>query len=305
MIDHLDQLRALIADTPLEGLVLRDIDLFDGSGQVFAIDIEERDVLEMWRAARALVPVTGRAPCVLATWGETAVGEERFRRFPGEFSDLSSEEVLRRAGSMSEADAVTWFRDRYSEHPFDVWERPYGPESDVERALGETHRRTGRAPTERDVRSGIGQPATEEALERWLLTWETTNNVTDAEEAGHLEWFRESSVPTSVVLLASPNSFDALALSSFWANDSADDAVALLALARSWNHRFGAELVAHFGTILEFVVERPPSSIDDAFQLACEQYWVAPCTTALGGVALRDHARALVDRPTWFLHERP
>ncbi|MEL6894154.1 MAG: DUF4253 domain-containing protein, partial [Actinomycetota bacterium] len=305
VIEDVEQVRAVIAGSPLEGLIVRDVELFDGVGRVFVIDIEQRDVLQMWSAARALVSTTGRAPCVLATWGEAEVGADRFRPFAGEFGGLSAEQVIERAEAMGAEDAATWFRDRYSDYAFDVWDSPYGPESDVERALAETHRRLGLAPSEGEVREGIGEPASEESLERWLLTWELTNGAEGGDDPGHLEWCRESSVPTSVVLLDSTNTSDALALSSFWANESSEDAVALLALVRSWNRRFGAELVAHYGTMLKFIVERPPSSIDDAFQLACEQYWVAPCTTALPGVSLRDHARALLDRPTWFMHERP
>jgi len=57
--------------------------------------------------------------------------------------------------------------------------------------------------------------------------------------------------------------------------------------------------------MLEFVVNRPPRSLDEAWALAREQELVAPCTTALPGITLREHARSLVDRDTWFIHERP
>ncbi|WP_455210808.1 DUF4253 domain-containing protein [Kaarinaea lacus] len=57
--------------------------------------------------------------------------------------------------------------------------------------------------------------------------------------------------------------------------------------------------------MLHFDVQRKPESIDDAFRLAWEQEALAPCTTALPGESLRDHARALLAADKWFLHERP
>jgi hypothetical protein len=57
--------------------------------------------------------------------------------------------------------------------------------------------------------------------------------------------------------------------------------------------------------MLEFVVTRPPATLEDAWQVAYEQVLVAPGTIRAPVVALRRHAQALVGRPGWFLHERP
>jgi hypothetical protein len=73
---------------------------------------------------------------------------------------------------------------------------------------------------------------------------------------------------------------------------------------KAWQ-AYGAELVAHFGTMLQFVVSRPPQTLDQAFALAVQQNAVAPCTLALPGVSLREHVRALMCVDKWFLHERP
>ena len=50
-------------------------------------------------------------------------------------------------------------------------------------------------------------------------------------------------------------------------------------------------------------VARPPRTLADAFALAVEQDLLAPMT--LTGATVRDHARALLERPEWFLHDRP
>lgn len=86
---------------------------------------------------------------------------------------------------------------------------------------------------------------------------------------------------------------------------TADQRVALAAVLRSWGKRFGAEIVAAWGTMLQFVVARPPVTLDEALDLAFEHDRVAPSTLPLPGVAIRDHARALLHRDTWFLHDRP
>lgn len=57
------------------------------------------------------------------------------------------------------------------------------------------------------------------------------------------------------------------------------------------------------GTMLEFLVERPPRTLDEAWPLAGEHDLLA--TSTLSSRALRDHARALLGRRTWFLHDRP
>lgn len=47
---------------------------------------------------------------------------------------------------------------------------------------------------------------------------------------------------------------------------------AQVAVLRSWNERFGAELVAVLNNHLEFVVSKPPATYEDALALAYEQY---------------------------------
>jgi hypothetical protein len=119
----------------------------------------------------------------------------------------------------------------------------------------------------------------------------------------HLEWY-EPNETTALVLLPTPHSWETLAFLHFYA--AADESSApLLALLKFWNERYGAELVANWGTMLQFVVSRPPTHLEDAIALAREQILLAPCTTLLPGVPLMQHARALVGCERWFLHERP
>lgn len=49
-----------------------------------------------------------------------------------------------------------------------------------------------------------------------------------------------------------------------WYGTSDYGAEHYIALGRSWERRFGAELVAHYGTMLQRLVSRPPETIQDA-----------------------------------------
>jgi hypothetical protein len=79
----------------------------------------------------------------------------------------------------------------------------------------------------------------------------------------------------------------------------------LITILEFWRRRYGAELVANWGTMLQFVVARPPTTLEDAWNLALQQDLVAQDTLTGPGISLRDHARTLIERPTWFLHCRP
>lgn len=57
--------------------------------------------------------------------------------------------------------------------------------------------------------------------------------------------------------------------------------------------------------MLQFAVARPPATLEQAWPLAAEHDLIAPCTNQLPGQLVRDAARFLWQRPTWFLHERP
>lgn len=62
---------------------------------------------------------------------------------------------------------------------------------------------------------------------------------------------------------------------------------------------------ANWTTMLQFVVPRPPSTVDDALVLARQHELVAECTLALPGVSTEQHAAFLLTADRWILHERP
>jgi hypothetical protein len=263
----------------------------------FAVACEVSEVLSAWRSARDLVSRTGRWPVVAVAWNGL---DELFIRFPfdnGSGADTSVAGIVSRADRLDPVDVLAdlaaqddrWDAYEYLE-PFEI--------PNTEQAVGSS-------PSAAEVRAALGPAPSRAELDSWLLEWEQSRGGTVASRTAHLEWFEPDGLALWLVLLPTTRSWEVPAYISFYGAEGEGGAERLVAVIRSWHGRYGAELVAHFGTMLEFSVGRPPLSLQEAWQLAREQELIAPCTTALQGVPLRQHARALVGRGTWFLHERP
>ncbi|MEX2621775.1 MAG: DUF4253 domain-containing protein, partial [Egibacteraceae bacterium] len=119
----------------------------------------------------------------------------------------------------------------------------------------------------------------------------------------YLEWF----VPDDATILLLPTT-EPWAAGAFeggfqWGHPHTDLRTAVL---RRWDLRHGAEPAANWGTMLQLVVGRPPSTIEAAWAIAREVALLWPDTAGgLNGISTRTHARDLIDRDRWFLHYRP
>jgi hypothetical protein len=139
---------------------------------------------------------------------------------------------------------------------------------------------------------------------QWLQE-EATGEVSWA-AAEMAYWFEPgASQPTAMVFLPTARSAATVAYESWYAENPRLPAAALVALLERWNAAYGAEVMAHWGTMLQVRVERPPHDIVQARALAREQLLVAPCTAIMPGTHPEVHAQALLQAKTWFLHERP
>ncbi len=133
----------------------------------------------------------------------------------------------------------------------------------------------------------------------WDFTDLEDEGPTGQADGSAIDWFPPSR--PHLVLLPVRHGWEVLAYLHFYEQKT----VNAMAILRSWHERFGAELVCHYGTMLQFVVSRPPTTEAEAWQLAREQATFAPCTTLLPGLTVGDLAQLLRGRPTWFIHERP
>lgn len=121
---------------------------------------------------------------------------------------------------------------------------------------------------------------------------------------GRTSWF--TPYPTDgvrLLLLPTAVGWEVPAYLSFHGAEGPGGAERLIAVLRDWNAWFDAELAAHYLTMLGFVVENPPETLDAAWGMAWEHEFTAACTR--NGVSVRHYARTLLGRPTWFLHDRP
>jgi len=267
----------------------------------YAVDISPDEVRVAWQQARALVKRLGRWPIVTTSWGPAAVGEADFSRFYFGEGDNAPQAVCSRARELSREDALRWPSPLDAESYFAREWRAV-----VQSDLDATLRRVGATPALDQVLA-LDLSPDHVALERWLLEWEEARRpTTEPEDAGHLGWFEPDDMSAcALLLLPTPASEEVPAYLSFFGAEGPGGHERLIAILRSWRGRFGAEMVASWGTMLQLDVTRPPQQLGEAFELAVEQYAVAPSTLDLAGVSIRDHARTLMHRTQWFLHARP
>jgi Domain of unknown function (DUF4253) len=266
-------------------------------GRVFAIDVGSAELREAWGELRARMPELGRWPLATMSWDDGAVDEEIFARWLYGQEDNSPQAVCARARTVTLDDALRPHRERDQSWIAENWERI------VEVELRQTVRRLGASPTLDEVLA-LDLCPDRIALDRWLLDWEEARQPTRAPDSGgYLDWFEPDNC--SLLPLPTAASEEVLAYVSFYGGEGPGGHERWIALLRSWRERYGAEMVACWGTMLQLQVSAPPQTLDEAFELAVEQSLAAPCTTALPGVSIRDHARALMGRREWFIHERP
>ncbi len=305
-------LRSAFGDTPLQAAELLEIPLEGSHDCVFAYDIAGLDPFTAWTCARRRCDLTGRWP-VLAlgtgsagSWAQVLRAKQLFSRFSftRERRDARSgdtpADIIAAAQALNVAEALSRIPDDDS----------IGLDELLEVELENTRCQFGKAPPVDDARAFLQRESINDAyaLERWLFEWEIRNceNPLRLPEHGlaHLKWYSLSSERPALLLFPSLHGWGIPAYLS-WFGATRRNSQLVVALLRRWHASYGAELVAHYGTMLQLVATRRPATAEQALELAWQHYRIAPCTTLLPGVSVRDHARALLHTDRWFLHERP
>ncbi len=266
------------------------------------VPVPERQAL--WQAARALVAQgSGRWPVVTTLWTGSAeapdaeaLAEDLFMRFPYEQGaardDVSPRSFVSTARALDPEDLLAELVE--GAYPLDEEDQLDAWRSELEAA--------GISADDAGFDAAWAECAGDRLrFERWLAALEASRGASDPER-GRQERFDPDNA--WLVLLPTPHSEEALAY-LHWYGMERGPADGFIALLRRWREQHGAELWAHYGTMLEFAVRQPPADFDTALVLAREQDLAAPCTLSLPGIALRHHALGLVGHGTWFLHERP
>ena len=312
MIESTEELRELLADTFLAKSRIAVATVEDTQENVFAIEVSEDPVLA-WAHLRGLAGKTGRWPVLTLLhssradpWEERVRKADLFSRYyfrderKEDRKDDSPDAVLRAAEGL---DVSRGFRDFSEDNSITL-------EEYLEVTLEGTQGLFGMGPPMPSPAAFLREHAlrTQESIERWFFEWELANcpSPLALPERGlsHIAWYEEGLESQALLLMPTPNGWEVPAYINWFASGRRNSQF-VVAMLRDWHATYGAELVAHFGTMLQFQVARRPQTAAEAFQLAWHQHLIAPGTTILPGISPRDHARALMHTDRWFLHERP
>jgi Domain of unknown function (DUF4253) len=271
----------------------------------FAIQVGLEDGINAWQVMRECLDQTQRWPVLIACWQnsynlweQNVVDNDLFSRFYFAEEDVESSpaSVIARAARVDlsafmEARANLWIGDLEAE--LDFW-------IDQIRAAHD------QAPPRSQLIDLINasQFSNLIELEQWLFNWESQNlNLPrlSPQDLSYLEGFEPRGQHLALILLPTAQGWESLAYLNFFGGYSAEG----IALLKKWQQHYQAELVCHYGTMLQFQVGLKPATPEAAFELAWEQIALAPCTIQLPGISIREHARALLQCDRWFLHERP
>ncbi|MEU4560434.1 DUF4253 domain-containing protein [Actinoplanes sp. NPDC023936] len=252
----------------------------EGPGGTLLVEgLDSSAMLPLWRAAREAVPVTGRWP-VMTCFDYLEVQE------PG------PEDVAAFAAAAQALDPWVVFDGR-GRADYEAWQIS----SYLDACLGQG---AGRRDDPR--LAGI----TQAGLDRWVYEQMLADPALAARglaRGAHLSstknWFPESDA--QLVLLPTPAQWLAPRWLSYYgaARDKGHESLGAAIL--QWEQRWGAQLVASWGTMLQFLASRPPVDPEDAWQLAGQLMAV--------GTSLQHEqwelALALPRGEAWFVHCRP
>ena len=275
MMEDADDLAEALTPTALTGFSVD-----DGPGGTFVVPgIDPDGLLEAWRAARSVVPVTGRWPVMITAEDDILDGED-----PSDFDDL----------------------DRAA-RKIDPWDPPWRVISDDDPLVPardlRSHLRGFPAELVEVASTQLAMPTAEPVLERWIydrLLADPTLAEPFQEQVDAMVGTRHWFVPTSVRLVLLPTALPWLA--PYWLHYwGTDDSTWLSAVQYQWHLQWGAELVASWGTMLQFIVSRQPEPGEQAWELAGQLKKVGTSLQVQQWLL----ALALPHTDAWFLHDRP
>jgi len=269
----------------LSGTVLDSASITSGPGDLLLVEGLTGDVLTSWRAARAAVPQTGRWP--VAVWD------------PG--SDDGTEHRAPTRATVTQLATAAPRIDPWARY------RPFSDETPIGADDLEVHFEAWFPDTDLEARAvrDLAPPTTDDALHTWIYRQMQSDPAVRATAEAHAApligtrcWFEPGAF--AVALLPTAHGWLAPAWIDFF--DESDHQEELCAALWRWHQRWGAELVAHWGTMMQFVVDRPPGALT-------EENW--ELTGQLLGVGRYESAdrwllaAAVATSDAWFVHNRP
>ncbi len=270
----------------LASTVLADRPVLDIPGGRLAVRCAPDEVFAVWSAAREVLSVSGRWPVVVSSWGS----EE-----PWEGCLVDEDSAFRAAVASWTSSPWTSYTHWSVDHPVDaehlgfiIRDAAELTEADAPALLADGADLFDVEKLRWDRRTAAAGSPAQLAADPWLT------------RRSHL-WFTPTGQSCAVVLLPVATCWEATARVSYFGAWGDEHHAALVAVGREWADAYGAELVASWGTMLQWVAARPPTTFDAAWTLAGQQLAV--------GASLQcdrsDLAAALLHTDSWFLHYRP
>lgn len=303
MLTTLDELSHILQTFHIVANDIEKLPIETSSNYAFALAIHPAQELQGWQIFRDLVPQTEFYPLLVEDWGNDRDFFSSYwyeqEQAAGLIPDVTPNAIL---AVVPQADIKAYLHEQESARIDDLVDT-------IERERKRTQQRFGACPRIEDILSLVEQQAIKSLLdlERWLFTWERQAFGDDAlipQDISYLNWYEAKTSPSTLMLLPVREGWNTLAY-LHWYGALGGGTPVVIQFLKKWYREYQAELVCHYGTMLQFMVGRPAVTLDEAFQLAWEQIALAECTTLLPGVSLRDHARALLKLNRWFIHERP
>lgn len=302
----LDELTAIIATHQLPVSDVEELETGVVIEPAFAMSVNYQTAFTVWQHVRTRISQSLYYPLLTEVWGGA---RDFFTSYEYWYEQEQAAGLIRdiRPGSIiaaaPHADRSAFLTDQEARrHPYLADAITHEPQR--------TQDQFGDAPTSDEVQAAVAQYQIKSpvAFERWLFAWER-HRFGDAQalrctDVSYLDWFDAHARQLTLLLIPTPKGWNTLAYLHWYGALTSTTPVAIQFLEH-WYRTYQAELVANYGTMLQFVVGRPPTSPEEAFQLAWEQEALAECTLVLPGVSIREHARALLTVDRWFLHERP
>lgn len=265
MITKLEQLAEILQGSDWAKNSLLDLAIEQTDQSAFALEVNLQDALSAWTYLRAKLPATGRWPLLVTCW----------------IPDPKWEAAVKNSNFF-----LRWAFEQ------DAWNQPEA--SVLPNALLA-------AAESIDLHSALKRLAQQHGLEPVAKPEDV---LTQQADASHLTWFEPHNQHMALLLLPTVNGWEAPAYYNWFGSQNASSALTV-AMLKHWHHHWGAELVAHYGTMMQLQASKLPATADEALILAYEQATLAPCTLDLPGVSLAEQAAALMQTTRWFLHERP
>lgn len=242
--------------------------------------VEPARVLDHWRAARDVLPTTSRWPvAVTPEWhgGFQLVPEDEPAELERAIIDMDESRMSPRFAYDVPRAQQEW---QGLEHLF--------PGACLAAVMA----------------AELPDPVLDHEVDRWIHDRLTADPslVTLVEErlqwhVGTRSWFEPDSV--ELALLPTPSPWLAIRWVGYFG--AGHDLPAFVAALKRWHSTWGAELVAAWGTMLQFTVARRPQPGEEAWGLAGELLaWAGSLQLSQWELAL-----VLSRSDTWFLHDRP